>query len=360
MAPPPDLALTLTLAVVASSTAPLLLLENDLTVIAVSTSFCRAFKVDEASATGRKLFELGAGEWNVPQLLSLMQATAAGHAEIEGYELDLRREGQEPRCLVLNAKKLAYADTANVRLLLSVSDVTDARLAEKLKDALIREKDDLIRDKVILHQELQHRVANSLQIIASVLMQSARNVQSEETRGHLIDAHSRVLSVAAVQRQLSASSVGNVKVRSYLSELCQSIAASMIHDHAKLSLEVKADDSVIDPDVSISLGLIVTELVINALKHAFPDHDTGGKIAVDYHADGRDWTLSVADNGVGMPAEPGSAKSGLGTTLIQAIATQLGARIEVLDAKPGTSVSVIHTQIARAVAKVIPIHQVAV
>jgi two-component sensor histidine kinase len=361
MAPSPDVALTLTLAVIASSTAPLLLLESDLTVIAASTSFCRAFQIEPTTVPGTKLFELGAGEWNVPQLLTLMKATADGHAEIEGYEMDLRCAGREPRCLVLNAQKLAYADADNIRLLLSVSDITDARIAEKLKDDLLRQKDGLLRDKAVLHQELHHRVANSLQIIASVLMQSARNVRSEETRGHLFDAHSRVLSVAAVQRQLSSSSLGEVKMHSYLKDLCQSIGASMIHDHRKLKLEVSADESTVNPDVSISLGLIVTELVINALKHAFPDHHIGGKIMVDYHADKRDWTLSVADNGVGMAAKPESAKSGLGTSLIQAIAMQLHARVKVADARPGTSVSIIHTQAAiDRIGKVIPIHQVAV
>src|SRR3546814_8714869 len=78
-----------------------------------------------------------------------------------------------PRRLVLSAQKLDYGDMEQVRLLLTISDVTDARSSEKLKD-------DLLREKAILLQELQHRVANSLQIIASVLMQSARRVQPEE------------------------------------------------------------------------------------------------------------------------------------------------------------------------------------
>ena len=76
------------------------------------------------------------------------------------------------RCLVINAHKLDYFDADNVRLVLSAADVTDARISDKLKD-------DLLREKAILLQELQHRVANSLQIIASVLMQSARRVRSE-------------------------------------------------------------------------------------------------------------------------------------------------------------------------------------
>ena len=86
----------------------------------------------------------------------------------------------------------------------------------------------------------------------------------------------------------------------------------MIRDHNQLSLDVTVDDTVTGADVSVSLGLIVTELVINALKHAFPE-DRGGKIKVDYHSHGPNWALSVADNGVGMPTGAASAKPGLGT-----------------------------------------------
>ena len=167
----------------------------------------------------------------------------------------------------------------------------------------------MLNEKAILLQELQHRVANSLQIIASVLLQSARKVQSEETRSHLHDAHKRVMSVAALQQQLSASSVSDVQLRPYFTTLCNSIGASMIRDHNQLSLEVSVDDSKTTADISVSLGLIVTELVINALKHAFPE-DRNGKIKVDYHSHGPNWTLSVTDNGVGMPADL-KAKPGL-------------------------------------------------
>jgi two-component sensor histidine kinase len=334
----PDIAHDLALAVIASSDAPLLLLDSDLTIVAASRSFCRAFRIDPASVSGHKLVELGAGEWNVPQLSALLRATASGYAEVQGYEMDLKREGRDDRCLIVNAHKLDYTDGSNVRLILAVSDVTDARLAEKLKD-------DLLKDKAVLLQELQHRVANSLQIIASVLMQSARKVQSEETRTHLFNAHQRVMSVAALQQQLAASAVGEVALRPYLTALCESIGASMIRDHSKLSLEVTVDESVTSADVSVSLGLIVTELAINALKHAFPD-DRSGKIEVDYNSHGPNWTLSVSDTGVGMPKNAGDAKAGLGTSIVQALAQQLQANITVSDRNPGTSVSLAHTPIA--------------
>jgi len=329
---------SLAFALVASSDAPILLLDGESTVIAASASFARAFQIGPDAAPGRSLFALGDGEWDVPQLRSLLRATLSGAAPLDAYEMDLKRSGRVPRRLVLTAHRLDYADTANVRVMLAVSDVTDARLADRLKD-------DLVREKAILFQELQHRVANSLQIIASVLMQSARRVSSAETRGHLFDAHSRVMSIAALQSQLSVSSVGDVALRKYFSDLCTSIGASMIHDPRQLRLTVEADDSMATADVSVSLGLIVTELVINALKHAFPD-DRAGRIDVNYHSRGPNWTLKVSDSGIGMPAGAASGPHGLGTTIVQALTKKLDAHIKIEDAKPGTSVSIAHTQIA--------------
>jgi two-component sensor histidine kinase len=128
----------------------------------------------------------------------------------------------------------------------------------------------------------------------------------------------------------------------------------MIRDHNQLSLNVTVDGSVTSADVSVSLGLIVTELVINALKHAFPG-DRSGRIEVGYHSNGGDWKLSVVDNGVGMPTGPAAAKPGLGTNIVQALTRQLQALIEIGDAKPGTAVSIVHTGvIAAQIANAVP------
>ena len=335
--PHADPALALALAVVESSTAPLILLDGDLMVVAASDSFCQSFHIDPATTEGLEVFHLGKGEWNVKRLRSLLTATLSGAAAVEAYEMDLTVAGAEPRRLVLNAQKLAYGQDAPVRLLLAVADVTDARLAAKLKD-------DLLREKAVLLQEIQHRVANSLQIIASVILQSARKVQSDETRVHLHDAHNRVMSVAALQQQLAESRLGAVELKAYFTQLCQSIGASMIRDHEEISLGVDVDGSEVDADVSISLGLIVTELVINALKHAFPEHRTG-KIMVAYRAHGLNWTLSVSDDGVGIP--PGvRVTPGLGTSIVEALTSQLKAHVQVAAAHPGTIVSVIHSHLA--------------
>ena len=331
---PVDLGLSLAMAVIASSHAPTLLLDERRHVIAASTAFCDAFAIDSASVVGREFASLGHGEWAIPQLEALLKATAAGMAEVEDYEFELKTPGRAPRSLVLNAHKLSYGDGGATRMLLAIADITEAQIARKLNE-------DLVRDKGILMQELQHRVANSLQIIASVLMQSAKNTQSEEARRHLREAHHRVMSVATVQKQLAVSAVNMVELRPYLSHLCESIGASMIHDPSQLSITVTSDDSSVEADVSISLGLVVTELVINSLKHAFPPGKIG-HIDVDYEQSGDDWSLSVRDDGVGIEVNGVTPKAGLGTTIVQALATQLEAELTVSDNCPGTAVSLDH------------------
>ncbi|HEY0648912.1 sensor histidine kinase [Phenylobacterium sp.] len=347
-AAPREVAERLGLAIVASSMAPLLLLDGDFRVLAASTSFCRTFGTEPVP--GEPVFNLGDGEWNVPQLRSLLRVTLSGAADIDAYEMDLDAPAYGPLRLVLNAHRLDYGLDGAPRILLTVVDVTKARRAEALQAAALAEKDDLLRQRALLLQEVRHRVANSLQIIASVLLQNARRVSSEESRGHLRDAHQRVMSVAALQHQLAASSVEGVPLRDYLSHLCESIAASMIADPSRISLTVEVDDTVVEADVSISIGLIVTELVINALKHAFP-HDRRGAIVVVYAAGDGDWSLSVTDDGVGMPPAP-QPRAGLGTSIVEALSRQLQAVASVEDRRPGAAVSIVHK---RAVVVVAPL-----
>lgn len=333
-------ALTLAEAMVAAASAPLLLLDGGLRVVAVSLTFCRAFEVDAAKAFGQSVFALGDGEWDAPRLRSLLTATVDGGAEIDAYEFEVATRAHGRRRLVLHATKLAYDEVADTRLLLAVADVTDARARD-------RERDTLILDNANLMRELQHRVANSLQIVASVLRQSARNASSDEARIHLTDAHHRVMSVAAVQRQLSVSSTGEVDLKSYLTQLCSSIGASMIHDHDQIKLGVTVDASRVKAETSVSLGLIVTELVINTLKHAFPD-GRHGVIAVDYQGDDAGWALSILDDGIGMGKVADPHEPGLGTAIVQALAKQLRAEITVSDAHPGTRVVVSHSMAVKA------------
>ena len=329
----PESSSSLGMALIMSSSAPLILLDEQLTVQAASGSFCRSFSIDCASVVGKQLFALGDGEWEIPQLRSLLKATAAGNAAIDAYEMDLARAGDPVRRLIVNAHVLDRGAGEAPSLVVAITDVTDARQATRANAALVQEKQ-------ILLQELSHRVANSLQIIASVLMQRVRSVQSEETRTHLRDAHNRVMSIATLQRQLASTATGNVSLRAYFTDLCASIAASMIGDPDLLSLSVEVDDSVTTADKSVSMGLIVTELVINSLKHAFPHTEAKGRISIGFRETEDGWLLTVADDGVGVIGHHMTGKPGLGTGIVNALAAQLVATVEVTDNDPGCLVSI--------------------
>ena len=332
-----DVALSLTLAVVTSSPAPLLLLDGQLTVIAASTSFCNVFGADVTSLTGQPLYSLDGGKWDSPELRSLMTATVSGEPILGARDIDLKRPRRPVRHLLVQARRLTYLDLDQTRILVAVSDLTDAR-------ADAASKENALQENSVLLQEVRHRVANSLQIIASVLLTNARRTTSDETRGHLKDAHHRVMSVAALERMLSTSEDGDIEVQAYFTSLCENISASMIAEVDQISLSVEGGEGVVEARVSVSLGLIVTELVINALKHAFPD-GRRGKITVDYNFHGPNWILCVRDDGVGMPLTA-PVRAGLGTSIVRALAGQLNASVEVTPERPGTQVSIKHTQIA--------------
>ena len=218
--------------------------------------------------------------------------------------------------------------------MLGIEDVTGKR-------ALEREKDELLRQKNILLDEIQHRVTNSLQIIASIILLKAKSVDSDETRRHLQDAHNRLISVAAVQQHLHA--IGSMEMQPYLTRLCEALSHSMIGDDRPVILKVVGEGGIATCRNAESLGLIVAELVINSLKYAFSDDNSDGRIIVSYEVSGTVWKLSVADNGVVKPdgvfAQP---KRGLGTGIVKALAKQLEAQVETVSGVQGTTASITH------------------
>ncbi len=331
-------------AIVDTVREPFLVLDQDLRVLDASRSFYSTFAVSPQDTQGRPLYALGDGQWDIPGLRLLLEKIVPERGVMEDYEVEHVFPDIGQRTMLLNARKVFYEGGANTTILLGIEDVTAQRILE-------REKDELLRDKDVLFEELQHRVSNSLQIIASILQMKARVVKSEETRFHLQDAHKRVLLVAAVQKQLhAAGATGSVDIAPYLTKLCESLARSMIGDTRPIVLEVVAETGSASSRDAESLGLIVTELVMNALKHAFPDGKKG-QITVAYDRAGTDWKLSISDNGVGKSdGVIAYEKSGLGTGIIKALSSQLDAQVETSTAAEGTNVSITHVTLPVKVA----------
>ena len=333
---------TLAQAIVDTIHEPLLVLDARFHVVTASRAFYNTFKVDAGQTQGRLLYSLGDGQWNIPALRELLETIIPERATMDGLEVTHEFPGLGRRTMRLNARKILYESSPETAILLAFTDVTDQRGAELAKDDLHRRTEELLREKNVLLQEMEHRVANSLQIIASILLMKARMVTSEETRAHLRDAHQRVMSVASVQAHLHATDgIERIAVGDYLSKLCASLAASMIGENQPVSLKVIADGGQIGSAQAVSMGLIVTELVINALKYAFPKDKPGSTVIVTFESRGDGWKLTVADNGVGKAAdkaqEPGT---GLGTIIVQALVKQLEGRMDSVSTADGLSITI--------------------
>jgi PAS domain-containing protein len=148
---------------------PLLVLDYDLRVISASRSFYQKFKVNRDDTQGKPLYALGDGQWDIPKLHLLLEKIVPEHGVMEDYEVEHYFPGIGHRTMLLNARQVFYEGNSHTTLLLGIEDVTDERASE-------REKDELLWQKQMLLEEVQHRVANSIQIIASIIMLKANTV----------------------------------------------------------------------------------------------------------------------------------------------------------------------------------------
>ena len=315
-----------------------LVLDQNLCIVTANRFFYQMFDIAPQNVCGRPLYGLGDGQWDIPELRLLLADIAPQHAVMQAYEVERDFPDIGRRTMLLNAREVFYQGNTEKLILLVIEDITDRRAAQLQMAELLQQKEMLL-------QEMQHRVANSLQIVASILLLKAKTVQSEETRLHLRDAHQRIMSVATVQQQLQASGHGEpIEVGPYLSRLCDTLGASMIGDNRPISLKVEAGPGTAASGELVSIGLITTELVINALKHGFPIGAESCEILVRYDVDECNWHLSVSDNGIGMQRDGGArGRSGLGATIVGALAQQLKACVEITRLSPGMIVSIVHT-----------------
>jgi two-component sensor histidine kinase/CheY-like chemotaxis protein len=184
----------------------------------------------------------------------------------------------------------------------------------------------LAAEREVLLREVNHRVGNSLQIISSLLHLQANSSTEDDVKAALTNAMGRVAAVAQVHRRLYTShDLKNVMLNQYLGALLEDLRRSA-EGNRMSRLTLKAEPIEIDPDRAVAIGVIVNELVMNAVKYAYPDG--AGPIEVDLHAQGDDLVLSVADNGVGLNGKTDPRSTGMGQRIVTAMASKLEASVE--------------------------------
>ena len=194
----------------------------------------------------------------------------------------------------------------------------------------------LAAEREVLLREVNHRVGNSLQIIASLLHLQANSSTQDDVKAALTNAMGRVAAVAQVHRRLYTShDLKSVMLNQYLDALLEDLRRSA--EGNKMSrLTLKAEPIEIDPDRAVAIGIIVNELVMNAVKYAYPD--CAGPIHVDLSAQGDNLELAIADDGVGLNAKSDPRSTGMGQRIVSAMATKLEASIDRDPSHTGTRI----------------------
>ena len=214
------------------------------------------------------------------------------------------------------------------------------RQAKEAAEAEVRAARDryaaLAAEREMLLREVNHRVGNSLQIIASLLHLQAASAGNEDVKTALTNAMGRVAAVAQVHRRLYTShDLQLVMLDQYLQALLEDLRRSA--EGEKLSqLTLKSEPLEIDPDRAVAVGIIVNELVINAVKYAYPDGP--GPIHVELSRSGEQINLVVADGGVGLADTPAPGSTGMGRRIVDAMAVKLEANIRLDRNHSGTRV----------------------
>jgi PAS domain S-box-containing protein len=309
----------------------LLVLERDLTIRFANRSFCQTFQVAPKDTVGRKLYELGNGQWDIPKLRTALETIISGRTTIEAFEVDQFFPSIGQRIMLLNARKIYRPGNKIQQILLAIEDVTE-RVRLEREHAIAHQRIGM------LMQELTHRVKNSLQSIAAMVSIEARIHKSGEGKAALERVSHRIDALGLLYSKLSKSdTVEAVDAATYLDDLCRELVAS-VQGATAIALKTDIDNELLPTDKAIPMGLVVNELVTNALKYAFPN-ETKGTVTVTLKRVPGELRLTVADDGKGIDIR--RADSGLGGRLVEGFAQQLGGQVERESGSQGTTVRVI-------------------
>jgi chemotaxis protein methyltransferase CheR len=310
-----------------------LVLEPDLTVRFANRYFCHMFVVAPEHTVGRKLYEIGTGQWDIPKLRTSLETIISSRKTIEAFEVEHFFPSIGWRIMLLNARTVYQPGKGIRQILLAIEDVTERARLER-EHAAAHERNGM------LLQELTHRVKNSLQLIGAIVVTEARRLERGEGKAALERVARRITALGHLYSKLSeADIIKAVDAAAYLNELCRDLIASVYKDgDAFIMLKTDIESELLPTDQAIPIGLIVNELVTNAVKYGFPGEANGTVMVTLKRVPGA-LRLTVADDGQGL--DPRRADSGLGGRLVDGFTQQLGGQIERKSNSQGTTVHLI-------------------
>ena len=327
-------------AIVETVRSPLIVLDANFKIITTNRAFCETFQLTSAQIEHQDFFAIADGEWNVAPLPSLLMDMLTNQSWIQDFEISQDFIGLGSRTMLLRAATISRVegDFSEQMILLAIEDITIRKNAE------IQIRTSLQEKEVLLH-EIRHRVKNNLQVISSLLsLQSSRIIDNAEAVHILQDTQNRVQTIALMYEILHQSPhLDQLNFAEYVQSLVAYLFRSCnLHPEITSTISIPATLT-INSDRALLLGLIINELVTNALKYGFSDQflaNNAGEIIVEVSGD-RHLTLEVSNSGDTLPVNFDlDAINSVGLNLVKKLVEQLKGELH-FDRGDRTTISVI-------------------
>ncbi|NDJ36044.1 MAG: GAF domain-containing protein [Chloroflexi bacterium] len=302
----------------------------------------RSLSPVQVTASGPHLSEEEAAWFEATGIRSVFWAPVVYHEDAIGHVLlaDTQSErllSKQEIAFIMVLISQAASSLANARLYKEIhEEVAHRRAAEDRLRASLREKETLLK-------EVHHRVKNNLQLISSMLRLQSNNLDDMEALSVLHDSQTRVQAMAMIHEKLHSSrNAAGVSLLDYIRDLVGYLVPSYQVHGQRIEYGVEGENVELDIDRAIPVGLIVTELVSNSLKHAFPTLpiNDAPRVIIQLARDGTDLVVVVADNGTGIEdTDLFDNPTSLGLMIVRTLAAQLGGLISC-QADDGTTFTI--------------------
>jgi two-component sensor histidine kinase len=278
---------------------------------------------------------------------SMQKANTINQLFLSEQQYDRNKKNKEINKLAIEAE-LAKAQLNTSRRITAIALISLAFLSffiyllYRKNNKIIEQQKRLntaLSDKDILLREIHHRVKNNLQVVSSLLNLQSNYISDNVALAAINEGKNRVSSMALIHQNLyQENNLTSINSKEYFDNLIENLFDSYNIEEENIDLSKDIDDLDIDVDTMIPLGLIVNELVSNALKHAFKGNHQKGHLSVRLKEENNVLNLSISDNGVGMSENHFLSSDSFGNKMIRAFLQKLNAEIKVINDN-GTSVS---------------------
>lgn len=338
-APPPDHEIRAWLSAIVESTSDAIIGSRpDGTIFSWNAGAEALYGYAAAEAIGRSVAMLVPPE-RQGELQAIIDTLRAGH-KIPAYET-VRLTGDGRRIDVSITASPIVDDGRVIGASAIARSIAERKRDEARLRTTLAEKEALLQQKDLLLKEVNHRVKNGLQMVAGLLSLQSRFAADPEVAAQLEGAQRRVMTVARVhQRLYQSDEIGIVELGQYLRGMCDDLVRSMADAGGRFGVVVDVPAIGVAADKAVLLGLVVNELVTNALRHAYG----GGRGLVQVVVESADGSLALAvrDSGPGLPDGFDPARGrGFGMKLVRGLAQQLNAEVRFERRAPGTGIRLV-------------------